>query len=194
VRDHRGITVVEALITALLVGIVAVGFRFAYMATTRAYGDSSSQVALQRQGTLAVEQIARRVRAAGGANPISAGPCNGHDALLVETADGLFCYYADGAAAPDVKLCESSPGGPCRNLLAGGLGRVAILQQPVPPSPHCPEEVAPGAPCFAKAIDVNRAEVAFTLLALEADGTAPPLYGMHVVPFRISLTCSGRNC
>ena len=118
--DQRGLSLVELLVAALLTTVVAGGLFSAYIATTRSFGESSAQAALQRQGTLVLEEIGRQVRGAvepnletceGNADCIerelagrprhalSVATCNGHpDSLWVrtaaETADGDICYYA----------------------------------------------------------------------------------------------------
>ena len=126
--DQRGLSLVELLVAAVLTTVVAGGLFSAYVATTRSFGESSAQAALQRQGTLVLEEIGRQVRGAVEPNvescdgnvdcierelagrprhALTRAMCNGNpDSLWVrtaaETADGDICYYAraDGA------LCE----------------------------------------------------------------------------------------
>lgn len=62
--DQRGLSLVELLVTAALTTVVAGALFSAYIATTRSFGESSAQAALQRQGTLALEEIGRQVRGA----------------------------------------------------------------------------------------------------------------------------------
>ena len=55
----------ETTLPLHLVGTVVAGGLFsAYVATTRSFGESSAQAALQRQGTLVLEEIGRQVRGA----------------------------------------------------------------------------------------------------------------------------------
>ena len=158
VTDQRGLSLVELLVAALLTTVVAGGLFSAYVATTRSFGESSAQAALQRQGTLVLEEIGRQVRGAIEPKPVSAESCGGNpdcveralavsrrpaisvescngysDSLLVRTEAGDICYYAraDGA------LCEYR-GTTCRNLLAGGLKPIALLRQPAPCRPAMP--------------------------------------------------------
>ena len=63
-RDQRGVTLIEVLATTLAAGIIFLGFSFVYEATSRTFADSNSQAALQRQGTLALQEIGQRVRSA----------------------------------------------------------------------------------------------------------------------------------
>ena len=62
--DQRGLSLVELLVAAMLTTVVAGGLFSAYIATTRSFGESSAQAALQRQGTLVLEEIGRQVRGA----------------------------------------------------------------------------------------------------------------------------------
>jgi Tfp pilus assembly protein PilE len=199
--DQRGLSLVELLVAAMLTTVVAGGLFSAYVATTRSFGESSAQAALQRQGTLVLEEIGRQVRGAIEPKPgdtpllrsaLSVGTCNGNlDSLWVRTAAGDICYYAraDGA------LCEAR-GITCRNLLAGGLKTIALLRQPAVPDPRCPPGVPAGAPCFRMApmpntLDAPMTQVDLAFAIRDGDGD---LDGVNVMAFSISLTCSGRNC
>jgi len=196
--DQRGLSLLELLIAAGLATVVAGALFSAYVATARSFGESGAQAALQRQGALVLENIGRQVRAAGGKSPLAIGSCNGvAGSLLVSTASGeSLCYYARAA---DGALCEVR-GTACRNLLAGGLKKIALLQQPVTPDPRCPvgadgNPMPAGAPCFVLALvgsDAGppvRVDLAFAIR--DDDGA---LDGVNAMAFSISLTCSGRNC
>ena len=213
--DQRGFSLVELLVAAMLATVVAAGLFSAYVATTRSFGESSAQAALQRQGTLVLEEIGRQVRGAierirsRGELPrqprrveralvvsrlpaLSVAICNGNaDSLWVRTAAGDICYYAraDGA------LCEYR-GVTCRNLLAGGLKTISLLRQPdlpAPADPRCLPGVLPGALCFRLAPVPLGAptQVHLSFAIRDDDGD---LDGVNVMAFSISLTCSGRNC
>ena len=201
---QRGLSLVEVIVAAMLTTVVAGGLLSAYVATTRSFGESSAQAALQRQGTLVLEEIGRQVRGAIEPKPgekppprpaLSVDTCNGNpDSLWVRTAAltaaGDICYYAraDGA------LCEAR-GGICRNLLAGGLKTIVLLQQPAGPDPRCPSFVPAGAPwCFRMAPvpslgPMTQVDLAFAIRDSDGD-----LDGVNVMAFSLSLTCSGRNC
>ena len=209
--DQRGLSLVELLVTAALTTVVAGALFSAYIATTRSFGESNAQVALQRQGTLALEEIGRQVRGAvepnleaceGNADCIerelagrlrhalSVDTCNGNpDSLWVRTEAEDICYYAraDGA------LCEAR-GVTCRNLLAGGLKTIVLLQQPAGPG-QCPSFVPAGAPwCFRMAPvpslgPMTQVDLAFAIRDSDGD-----LDGVNVMAFSLSVTCSGRNC
>ena len=81
--DQRGLSLVELLVAALLTTVVAGGLFSAYIATTRSFGESSAQAALQRQGTLVLEEIGRQVR---GAVEPNLEICDGNDADCIERA------------------------------------------------------------------------------------------------------------
>jgi hypothetical protein len=203
--DQRGLSLVELLVAALLTTVVAGGLFSAYVATARAFGESSAQAALQRQGTLVLDDIGRQVRAAIEPNPpvsgaipaLSVETCNGvPDSVRVRTATGSLCYYAraDGA------LCEYR-GITCRNLLAGGLKTIALLRQPAAPDPRCPLDpfgraLPAGAWCFRMApvpnalgAPMTQVDLAFAIRDDDGD-----FDGVNVMAFSISLACSGRNC
>ena len=74
--DQRGLSLVELLVAALLTTVVAGGLFSAYVATTRSFGESSAQAALQRQGTLVLEEIGRQVR--GAIEPKPSETCDGN--------------------------------------------------------------------------------------------------------------------
>ena len=155
-------------------------------ATMRSFGESNAQVALQRQGALALDEIGRQVRRA---SAIAPGPCNGvPNSVQVSTPAGPVCYYADGSGA----LCEFW-GTTCRNLLAGGLKSIVLLVQPAPPDPRCPPGIPAGAPCFSVTANPTypTSQVDVALAIRDSDGDFD---GVNAMAFAISLTCSGRNC
>ena len=88
--DQRGLSLVELLVAAMLATVVAGGLFSAYVATTRSFGESSAQAALQRQGTLVLEEIGRQVRGAIEPNPArgSVATCNWHRRLASRVRTG----------------------------------------------------------------------------------------------------------
>ena len=214
--DQRGLSLVELLVAALLTTVVAGGLFSAYMATTRSFGESSAQAALQRQGTLVLEEIGRQVRGAVEPNARdlrwerrlyrararrSVLACSQRRHVQWpprfaagenggETAAGDICYYAraDGA------LCET------RGTTVAICSRVASRPSRSCSSPlPCPTRDArpalPPAPrCFRMApVDAlgppTQVDLAFAIRDSDGD-----LDGVNVMAFSISLTCSGRNC
>jgi hypothetical protein len=194
----------------MITTVVAGGLFSAYVATTRSFGESSAQAALQRQGTLVLEEIGRQVRGAIEPKPgdkpplppaLSFDTCNGNpDSLRVRTATGDICFYASADGA----LCEYR-GTTCRNLLAGGLKTIVLLRQPAEPDSRCPPglDLQPrpaGDLCFRMAPVRNALEAPMTQVDLafairDVDGGLDrDLDGVNIMAFSISLTCSGRNC
>lgn len=128
VKSERGYTLLEILVTFALLLIVMLGIGSLYLATARSFRESDSQAMLQRQGTLALGEIARQVRNATGATPLSSG-CSGLNSLQVTTAATTYCYYV-GAAG---QLCEAV-GATCRNILAGAPKKVTASSLTLTPS------------------------------------------------------------
>jgi prepilin-type N-terminal cleavage/methylation domain-containing protein len=145
-RDDRGFTLAEMVVASAIGAIALLGMFTLYRSTTTAFNLSSSQAALQRTGTLALESIQRQglrastiaVAAAPGCAP--AGTTG--RALQITVTDttpstlaaeaGDYCYYAglgtatNGAAAG--ALCQrfrptgSVTWGSCRDLIGGPVG------------------------------------------------------------------------
>jgi Tfp pilus assembly protein PilW len=138
--DERGITLLELLIVVVVGTVVLFGLSFLYVATVRAFGESSSQAALQRVGALTLQTITRRAQLASAIalNPSPAcapGGTTGRTLQLTLTdiaptslpasQMGTYCYYSGNGAngAPAGALCQrftptgGAPGA-CWNLLA----------------------------------------------------------------------------
>jgi hypothetical protein len=211
-RDHRGITIIEVLVTTLAAGIIFLGLGSMYVVTQRVYGESTSQASLQRQGTLVLQELGQRIRSGVGSTRIRSVICNGQaNSVQVTTVqDGTLCYYAGVTGTADEgRLCEYTVGGGagCRDLLYGALQPrvpystpIRLLIQsddPASPKPSCPrnkagQDLPHDGGCFrGTVIDENgdpvavsgRARFQFTITD-----------GLTVMPFDITLTCSGRNC
>lgn len=134
-RDQRGFTLLEAVISLLIGSLILLALSSLYIATTSALAVSTSQATLQRQGQEAMEEIARQMRradniAAGSATCPPAGSAGPSLWVRVPTTlanNGEYCYYAGtaGNGAPAGVLCErftptGGAAGGCRNLLGGG--------------------------------------------------------------------------
>ena len=146
---QRGVTLLELLVVVGVAGVVILGgLSTFYVATVRAFSDSTSQVALQRVGTVALQAISSRAQLASAMTLDPSPACapagtTGRtlQLTLTDTAPtslpasqlGTYCYYAGNGAngAPVGALCQrftpagGSPG-TCRNLLAApqpGLAR-----------------------------------------------------------------------
>jgi prepilin-type N-terminal cleavage/methylation domain-containing protein len=109
--DDRGFTLLELLVAGAIGSVVLLGIGGYYLSTLRFYDQSSSQAFLQRQASLAIEEMARQIRPA---NALTRGVCNADpNALQVTNSLGVFCFYRNGS-----QLSEDRPGGTA-NLLSG---------------------------------------------------------------------------
>jgi prepilin-type N-terminal cleavage/methylation domain-containing protein len=160
--DQRGVTLLELLVVVGVAGAVILGgLSTFYVATVRAFSDSTSQVALQRVGTVALQAISSRAQLASAMtldpSPACAPAGTTGRTLLLTLTD--TCYYAGNGAngAPAGALCQrftqaGGTPGTCRNLLAApqpGLARrtgqaagVILIRQTSPVSPFCPANTA----------------------------------------------------
>ena len=111
--DDHGYTLVELLVAGAIGVLVLLGIGSYYVSTLRFYDQSGSQSFLQRQASLAIEEMARQIRPA---TALTRGVCNGVDpnALGVTNSLGVFCFYRN-----DSQLSEDRPGGGTANLLSG---------------------------------------------------------------------------
>jgi hypothetical protein len=205
VRSQQGVTMLEALLSTIGAGIIFLGLLSAYLATTRTFAESSSQAALQRQGTMALQEIGHRVRSGMPPNAVKDQiTCRGHP-NSVEVAiptdanfpNGTVCYYAGSSG--QIWQASTTTGAECTdttcwNLLAEklqfsppGWTGISLWTQPATADARCPAGVAAGTPCFVMAPDppgsTTQATVAFTITD-----------GINVMPFSISLSCTRRNC
>jgi prepilin-type N-terminal cleavage/methylation domain-containing protein len=164
--DDRGLTMVELLVAVAIGGVVLTGMFSLYRAAAYAFVEASSQAALQRQGTLALEAITSQGwRASTIAFNTCAPAGTTSRSLQLTVSDttpaslpaaqlGTYCYYAGNGAngAPAGALCQQfTPTGgvadPCWNLLDGpqaellrrtGQAGVWLVQQTNPVTPVCP--------------------------------------------------------
>ena len=159
--DQRGFTLAELLVAAVVGAVALLGVFSLYRATTTAFNQSSSQAYLQRQGTLALQEIARQAQRATKPVIVQAPPVcapTGSRSLQLQVIQtnpasipaaevGYYCYWASAAG----QLCEgfsANPGstGPCRDLFASSAGllrqtgqtKVKLFQQTNPADPRCP--------------------------------------------------------
>jgi prepilin-type N-terminal cleavage/methylation domain-containing protein len=175
--DQRGVTLVELLVAAVVGAVVLLGLFSVYRATTTSFNQSSSRAFLQRQGTLALQNIARQVQqSCPSSNPLCAqvGTCPAGALVVtvtvgVPTQIGTYCYYAAANLVGDTTLMEKlnpkSGASPItRDLLwpyrfnpagvASGLIRqtgkkgVFLLSQTSPVDSRCPTGVTTGQPCL----------------------------------------------
>ncbi len=175
-RGERGAALLELLVASLAFTGVIVGLVSLYVAMTRASDVSLSQLALQRRGTLALDEIARRVRDAGtpaNTAPITSATCNGvAGALQVVSTSTTYYFYPDANG----QLCEAT-GPACWNLIADADPRPRVS------NPAGQTTIALTSFSALPSADNRAADIAFTI----SDG-------LNSVAFNITLTCGGRNC
>ena len=110
--DDHGYTLVELLVAGAIGVLVLLGIGSYYVSTLRFYDQSGSQSFLQRQASLAIEEMARQIRPA---TALTRGACNADsNSLQVTNSLGVFCFYRN-----DSQLSEDRPGGGTANLLSG---------------------------------------------------------------------------
>jgi hypothetical protein len=197
VTGERGLGLVELLVAVFAASVVLLGLATMYLGSARVFGESTARAALQRQGSLAVEEIGRRARTATPPNAISLG-CNARPvSVRINGPSGPICYYP----GPAGELCEDTGAG-CRDLLANalqgatpGVGAITLKTQATPAEPACPAGVAPGQRCFA--VDATGAGQR-CFAGIPGDTRACVAFaitdGLHDIAFEVALTCAGRNC
>jgi prepilin-type N-terminal cleavage/methylation domain-containing protein len=214
-RSQRGLTLIELLVAMLASAVILLGVWFAYVAMARTFAQSSSQAALQRQGTLALAEIGQRVRSGVGVNGAAAvktGSCRGHaNSIQVVVPAGTVCYYAGNSG--QLWQANSTAGDECTdttcwNLLSEklqsrppGWTGITLLKQPDTGDddgggdPRCPlgadgNPLPAGARCFV----MNNLDPSGTPSPSQVTVAFTITDGIAVMPFTITLSCSSRNC
>ena len=140
--NERGITLLESIIAMVIGSVVLLGIGSFYVATARFSRQDNAQIALQRQGTLIIEEMARQIRPATALNQ-GTGLCAGGDTNSLKATNSLgdFCFYRASTCSQTTKPCsttadcpqgnicfsnskqllEDRPGGGTENLLRGSL-------------------------------------------------------------------------
>lgn len=119
--NNRGIGLLELLIATLVGVVMLLGIGSFYLSSVNFYEQSSSQTFLQRQGTMIMDEMAKRIRFGNGlvavANPPS--DCPATPSLKVTQPDltglGFYCFYQ----SEDGLLLEMRPDGTDFDLLKG---------------------------------------------------------------------------
>ena len=191
--DQRGFTLAELLVAAVIGAVVLLGVFSLYRATTTSFNQSTSRAFLQRQGTLALQEIARQVqRSCPTSNPLCAqvGTCPAGALVVtvgVPTQIGTYCYYAAANLVGDTTLMEqfnpksggsaitqdllwpyrfNATGGASGLIRQTGKKGVYLLPQTSPADPRCPTGVTTGQPCLnlvAPAGPTATADVSFAI-------------------------------
>ncbi len=108
-QSQRGVTLVELVIAMAIGVIVLLGVGAFYWQTTRAWQQAQAQTAIQRQGTLVQQEMARIILPSSGLLPGTCGPASGvTDSLPVQipasalpdsglSSGGFVCFYLSTA-------------------------------------------------------------------------------------------------
>lgn len=119
--SDRGFSLTELLVAAAIGAVVLLGIGTFYLSTLRFYEQSSTQAALQRQATLALEEMARQIRPA---QALVLDTCKGvANALRVRNAGGDYCFYQD---ANNQFIEDRPPPNGTWNLLAGAPATLSL--------------------------------------------------------------------
>jgi hypothetical protein len=107
--DQRGITLVEVTVVMVLASLVMVGLVGFYVASQQQWLTASSQVVTQREGTLALEQIADSIRTSASA-VVTDSPDSLHQRLTLYDAGGVASMAFFWNAADSLLHWEYPPG------------------------------------------------------------------------------------
>jgi hypothetical protein len=129
------VTIIELLMAVLIGVVIITGAGSLHLQMTRAWMASNDQIAMQRQGSLVLQEISRIVIASNGILGGTCGPAGNRASLPVRvpvsalpetaTSQANFCFYWPSSPgsfvecrfASDVNTTCTTPG---RNLLLGG--------------------------------------------------------------------------
>lgn len=121
--DHRGITLVEALVATAIFAIVAVAIGSFYVSTQRAFDYGSAQAFAQRQGTMLQEELQRRLQRAVDFSVTACGSGTATASVRYTLPDATaWCLHQDqklGDNFPQLYVCTLNSGIP---LFGGGTG------------------------------------------------------------------------
>jgi len=115
--NNHGVGLAELLISILIGAVLLLGISSFYLSSIRFYDQSSSQTYLQRQATLIIDEMARRIRFANGLVGNPASDCPATPSLKVTQPDltGFYCFYQ----SEDGLLLERRPDESDFDLLKG---------------------------------------------------------------------------
>ncbi len=112
--NEQAFSLIELLITSAIGVVMFLGIGSFYLSTLRIYEQGTTQTELQRQATLALEEIGRQIRPA---RSLFLNTCNGvANALTVRNANGDYCFYQN---AGNELIEQLPPPDGTRNLLGG---------------------------------------------------------------------------
>jgi len=119
--NEQAFTLMELLIATAIGVVVLLGIGSFYLSTLRFYEQSNAQTEVQRQATLALEEMTRQIRPA---RSLILATCNGvANALRVRNANGVFCFYQ---SSENQLIEQRPPPDGTWNLLAGAQTSVSL--------------------------------------------------------------------
>jgi len=121
--NNRGLSLVELVVASLVGIVILLGLSTFYLSTLRFYDQSSSQTQLQRQGTLIINEMSRRILFASRLVQDPPTDCPATPSLRVTQpgVTGFYCFYQSGN-----QLFERRPDGSDFDLLAGTLRPISV--------------------------------------------------------------------
>jgi len=134
--NDRGFTLPEVLVAALVGSLVLVATGSLYVAALRAGREDESLAYLQRQGTLILEEIGRRVRPATTVQgpPNQPAVCGGiAGSVRLDVAGHVWCFRLN--AANGDQLIEDVADGGAFNMLSGAPFAMTVAACPAAAPP-----------------------------------------------------------
>ena len=140
-RNQRGVTLIELLVAVLLGVVVLLGAGSFYSYMTRAWVASNDQVAMQRQGSLVLQEISRVIIASNGILGGTCGPAGNPASLPVQVPTDALpeTTVANGGQKNFCFYWTANPGGlvecqfdPAVSTLCTAAGRNLLLGDATP--------------------------------------------------------------
>ena len=121
--NNRGIGLAELLIATLVGVVMLLGIGSFFLSSVHFYEQSSSQTFLQRQGTMIMDEMSRRIQFANGLVEDPPSDCPATPSLKVTQpgVTGFYCFYQSSD-----QLLERRPDGTDFNLLDGTPQPISI--------------------------------------------------------------------
>ena len=121
--NNRGIGLAELLIATLVGVVMLLGIGSFFLSSVHFYEQSSSQTFLQRQGTMIMDEMSRRIQFANGLVEDPPTDCPATPSLKVTQpgVTGFYCFYQSSD-----QLLERRPDGTDFNLLDGTPQPISI--------------------------------------------------------------------
>lgn len=126
-RDQRGITLVEVTVVMVLASLVMVGLVGFYVTSQQQWLTASSQVVTQREGTLALEQMADSIRTSASA-VTTLSPDSAHMRLTLfdSLGNATLAFYWN--VADSLLHWEYPPGTPRGPVVASRVNQFRVFE------------------------------------------------------------------